>query len=109
MSEEDTILPTVQTTVALDAKVYVYFKNKNWCVYCFQPFFTDCKQYHISVKCPKLSRSLLLHNPDISIWYDDISCKIHSEFAGDPNCYHFCWPKLGVVTTCQYSYLKDRV
>jgi hypothetical protein len=117
MSEEDTILPSVQTTMALDAKVYAYFKNKNWCIYCgsarhrkyFQPFCTDCRQYHVSVKYPKISRLLLLRDPDISIWYDDISCKIRSEFAGDPNYYHFCWPKLRVMTTCHYNYLKNRI
>ena len=116
MSEEDTILPSVQTTMALDAKVHAYFKNKNWCVYCgsarhrkcFQTFCTDCTQYHISVKCPQISRWLLFNDPDISIWYDDISYKLRSEFTGDPNCYHFCWPKLGVMTTCRYSYLKNR-
>jgi len=57
MSEEDAILPTVQTTMALDAKVYA-------------------------------TRWLFLHDPDISIWYDDISCKIRPEFAGDPNCFN---------------------
>jgi len=95
MSEEDTILPSVQTTMALDAKVHAYFKNKNWCDYwdgsparhC--TFCTDCfnTQYHISVKCPKISRWLLPHDPDISIWYDDSSCKIRFECTGDPNCY----------------------
>ena len=65
-------------------------------------------KYHISVKRSKISRWLLLNDPDISIWYDGISCQIRSEFAGDPNCYHFCWPKLGVMTTYQYSYLKNR-
>ena len=100
MSEEDKIFPSVQTTVTLDAEVYVYFKNKNWCVYCgsgrhrkcYQLCYTDCKQCHISVKYPKISRWLLLDDPDISIWYDDIFCKIRSEFAADPHCYHFCWP-----------------
>jgi len=84
MSEENTIFPSVKTTTALDAKMYVYFKNKNWRVYCgsarhrkcFQQLCTDCKQYHISIKWPKISRWLLLHDPDISIWYDNIFCKI---------------------------------
>jgi len=68
---------------------------------------TDCKQYHLSVKCPKISRWLLRHDPLTSICYYDISRKICSEIAGDPNRYHFCWPKLGVMTTCHYSYLKN--
>ena len=114
-SEEDTILPSVQTTMTLNAEVHAYFKNKNWCNYCgsarhrkcFQPLCTDCTQYYISVKCSKISRWLLLHEPDISIWYEDISCKNRSKFARDPNCYHFCWPKLGEMTTCQYSYFKN--
>jgi len=29
MSEEDTILPSAQTTMALDAEAYAYFKSKN--------------------------------------------------------------------------------
>jgi hypothetical protein len=103
MSEEDTTLPSFQTTMALDAKVYTYFKNKNWCVYCgsalhrkyFQLFCTDCKQYHIFVKCQK----------NISM----VTSPRSRNFAGDPNCYHFCWSKLGVMTTCKYSYLKNRV
>jgi len=98
MSEEDTIVPSVQTIVALDAKVYTYFKNKNWCVYCGSARHRKCFQ-PFSVKCPKISRWLLLYDPDISIWYDHISFKIRSEFEGDPNCYHFCWPILGVMTT----------
>jgi hypothetical protein len=92
LPSEDTNLPSVQTTMELDAKVHAYFKNKNWCVYCdlarhrkfFQPYCTDCKLYH-----QKISRWLLLHDPDISVWFDDSSCKIRSKFAGDPNCYHF--------------------
>ena len=102
MSEEDTILTPLQSTMALDAKVCAYFKSKNWCVYCgwarhrkcFQLFYKDC-QYHISVKWPKPYRWLLLHDPDISVWYDYISCKIHSEFAGYQNFNHFVCQNLG--------------
>jgi len=116
MSEEDTILPSVQTNMALDAKIHAHFKNKNWYIYCgssrhrkcFQPFRTDCTQYHISVKCPTVHRWLLLRDPDILIWYDDISCNFFTEFGGYQNCHHFCWPKLGLMITCQYSYLRNR-
>ena len=88
MSEEDAILPSIQTIIALCAKVCGYFKNNYWYAYCgsarhrkcFQLLCTDYKQYHISVKCPKITRWLLLLDLDISIWYDDNSCIIRSEF-----------------------------
>ena len=34
-----------------------------------------------------------LHDPDILIWNDDISCKIPYAFVGDSNYYHFYLPK----------------
>ena len=114
MSAEDIILPSVRLASELTSEVYSFFRTKHWCVYCGlsnhlkcnQRFCNDCKEFHISVKCPKMSQWILSQHPAINNWYRTIRSEIRSDFDGNPVWYYFSSPKLGVISHT-YCYEKN--